>query len=632
MLGLGGSETNIKAIITAEDKASSVLKGFGDNVGSLGSVVETGLKAGAVALAAAGAAAVGFGVVAVKAFSESQDLIAQTNAVLKSTGNAAGVTADQVTKLATALEKSTKFSDEQVRGAENMLLTFTAIGKDIFPQATKTVLDMSTALGEDTKSASIQLGKALQDPILGVTALRRVGVNFNQSQQDVIKNLVDTGKSAQAQQLILKELNKEFGGSAEAAGGTFSGSLAKLKNQLNNVEESMGAVLVKALTPLVTKFAEFVSTIDWDAVMKKATDGLKFLGRVMQDVVQTFKDPDVTSKGFFGGLEKVVSGVRHVFDGLVVVLRAVQKAWDFLFPSLVAVYHNLQKDLLPALERLWKDVIVPLAPVVGVILVGALWVLINALNLVVKAVSFVINIFVDLFVFMTKTLPEGITAGFNAVVEKVLWLKDNFWTVIGEIIGFMATLPIKLPILMVEAIVGIVKAVVSVDWGGVFSGIWHGMQWVWDRITDTVINAWHFIHDIKWGDLFTGIGKSLANGLIDLIEGALKGALKGLPGSIENKIHLPRFASGVKNFGGGLAIVGEQGAELVNLPAGSDVIPNNKISQAGDNNGTVNVVVNVGLYAGSEQEKRKIAMELLKSLQDIASSRSTTVGQMLGAA
>jgi Skp family chaperone for outer membrane proteins len=39
---------------------------------------------------------------------------------------------------------------------------------------------------------------------------------------------------------------------------------------------------------------------------------------------------------------------------------------------------------------------------------------------------------------------------------------------------------------------------------------------------------------------------------------------------------VPRFAEGVRNFGGGMAIVGERGPEMVRLPGGSDVIPNGR--------------------------------------------------------
>lgn len=256
------NDANIKAVITAEDKASSVLRNFGDNVSSAGTKIKNAFEIG-------GAAVIGFAALSVKAFSESEDLIAQTNAVLKSTGGVAGVTADQVTKLATAWQKQSKYSDEAVRNAENVLLTFTNISSDIFPQTTQAVLDISTALHEDLQSASIQVGKALQDPVLGVTALRRVGVNFSDKQRDVIKSLVDTGKSAEAQQMILQELNKEFGGSAKAAGDTFSGSLAKLKNSFNDVQESIGGTIVKGLTPLAQRFADFVNSDKFKAWLDK---------------------------------------------------------------------------------------------------------------------------------------------------------------------------------------------------------------------------------------------------------------------------------------------------------------------------------------------------------------------------
>lgn len=45
--------------------------------------------------------------------------------------------------------------------------------------------------------------------------------------------------------------------------------------------------------------------------------------------------------------------------------------------------------------------------------------------------------------------------------------------------------------------------------------------------------------------------------------------------AILHALNVPGFAGGITNFGGGIALVGEKGPELVNLPKGSDVIPNN---------------------------------------------------------
>ena len=204
----------------------------------------------------------------VEAAIESQKVEAQLEAVLRSTGYAAGMTKDQLIGLAKGLQGVTTFSDEAIIGAENILLTFTNIGKNIFPEATEAVMNMSTALGQDLKSSAIQLGKALQDPILGVTALRRVGVNFNEAQTKVIKKLVETGRAAEAQRMILKELATEFGGSAQAAAKTFGGRLAQIKNQINEMKESFGNFIVQnkdlvlALEGVVVVLKKMIGTIE----------------------------------------------------------------------------------------------------------------------------------------------------------------------------------------------------------------------------------------------------------------------------------------------------------------------------------------------------------------------------------
>lgn len=384
---LGNNEANIKAVITADDRASSVLKNFGDHVNGVGGKIANGLEIAAKSLAVAGTAAVAFGALSVKAFTESEDLIAQTNAVLKSTGQIAGVTADQVTKLATALQKTTKFSDEEVRSAENLLLTFTSIGKDIFPQATATVLDMATALGEDTKSASIQLGKALQDPILGITALRRVGVNFSDAQKDVIQGLVDTGQKAEAQKLILKELQTEFGGSAVAAGSTFSGSLIKLKNALNDVQETIGQVIVTKLAPFVTKALEAVAAIDWNAVIGRTIAALQQLGVTLANTYTTVSN-------------YLTPGLMRMRDIIVEVWQVIVSMFG---PSLDALWNTISTRLLPQIKELWNAIepgftgaLKVLAVVAGVIVTGAIWVLINALNVIISVVGFGIRMFNDL--------------------------------------------------------------------------------------------------------------------------------------------------------------------------------------------------------------------------------------------
>lgn len=191
---------------------------------------------------------------AVREQQESIKVGRQTNAVLKSTKGAAGLSAKAIGDLAQALSEKTAVDDEAIQSAENLLLTFTKIGKDTFPAATAAVLDLSAATGTSLKGASIQVGKALQDPVRGITALRRVGVNFSTDQQEVIKKLVDTGKTAEAQKLILKELATEFGGSAAAQ----ATPLDRLRVTYQNLLETIGGYLVPVLDDVAEATIKFV--------------------------------------------------------------------------------------------------------------------------------------------------------------------------------------------------------------------------------------------------------------------------------------------------------------------------------------------------------------------------------------
>lgn len=168
---------------------------------------------------------------------EAEQVQAQLEQRIKSTGGAAGLTVTELNKMAEALQFSTTFDDESIGQAQGVLLTFTKLGRDVFPRATEAVLDMSIALGTDLKSAALQVGKALNDPVKGMTALSRAGVQFSEAQTDTIKRLVETGKVAEAQQIILAELETQMGGSARAARDTLGGALQALGNSFNNLLE-----------------------------------------------------------------------------------------------------------------------------------------------------------------------------------------------------------------------------------------------------------------------------------------------------------------------------------------------------------------------------------------------------------
>ena len=198
-------------------------------------------KAMGVALGAAVAGAVAVGGLALRAYIknsiEAEKVQAQLNATLKSTKGAAGLAIGELNKMADALQRVTTFDDESIGKVQALLLTFTKIGRDVFPQATEAVLNLSTAMGTDLNSAALQVGKALNDPVKGITALARAGVQFSKDQKDLIKSLVETGRSAEAQRIILRELETQMGGSARAAADTLGGSIKQLQNAFDNLLE-----------------------------------------------------------------------------------------------------------------------------------------------------------------------------------------------------------------------------------------------------------------------------------------------------------------------------------------------------------------------------------------------------------
>src|SRR5260221_1755226 len=262
-----GAQLVTRIAIEGDDEAAKKVRGYGQVVDESRSKSDrAGISIGGMfkqALSFAGGQMIFTGLGFLKdqlggIFTESMDAqagLADTVNVLKSTHDASHMTAQAVLDLADKYSHLTKFSDDTVQSSENMLLTFTNIGKNVFPQATVATLDLAQKMGGDTKNAAIQLGKALNDPLTGITALTRVGVTFTQGQKDSIAAMMKHGDIASAQKVILAELSKEFGGTAVAAGKTFGGQLAIVGQRLDDVKQAIG----DRLLPIATQFLNFLN-------------------------------------------------------------------------------------------------------------------------------------------------------------------------------------------------------------------------------------------------------------------------------------------------------------------------------------------------------------------------------------
>jgi len=200
---------------------------------------------------------------AIKDAQQYEVLLNKTKAVIASTGNVASISVKGLQDQASALESISAIDENVILNGENVIATFTNIrnvagaGNDVFDQTTKAALDLSAALGQDMQSSAIQLGKALNDPIKGVSALQRVGVTFTAGQKAMIKSLVDSGNTLGAQKIILAEVNREFGGAAKAAGDTFAGAVFRAKDKVADFARN----LITGLQPILLTIGKTIGDL-----------------------------------------------------------------------------------------------------------------------------------------------------------------------------------------------------------------------------------------------------------------------------------------------------------------------------------------------------------------------------------
>jgi len=259
---------DLRGFEKAMKKAQKSIKKFGSSMQKTGKNLTRNLTLPLVALGAA----------SIRNFDIQAKAIAQVEAGLKSTGNQVGKTSKQLQQMAADLQTKTLFGDEEIlKNATAQLLTFTNIAGNQFEKTQEIALDLATRLSGDLKSASIMLGKALNDPVANLSALSRAGIQFSKEQKDLVKSLVETNRLADAQTIILAELEKQYGGSAEAARDTGAGALQGLAMQLSDISEDIGQMLLPILLEMgnvIKDIATSFTNLDEDTKKVIVTIGI----------------------------------------------------------------------------------------------------------------------------------------------------------------------------------------------------------------------------------------------------------------------------------------------------------------------------------------------------------------------
>lgn len=442
--------------------------------------------------------------------------------------------------------------------------------------------DMSTAMGLNTKEAAdmstglVRLGADMasfknvsferaQTALAGVytgetEALKGLGVVMTQTNLEAFAqsrgikgNIMDMtqAQKVQLRYAYIMSVTKNAQGDFERTSAGTANQIRIMKERYKELQTEIGAKLL----PVANKLLEWVGKIfdKFSALSpKQKTMIMAFLG------IAAAVGPVVLILGKLITVMSLLAAhpILLVIGLLVVALVVLQKkfnivklsmdplkkAFDFLKPPVLALWNTIQTQLMPAMMNLWQNVIKPLMPVIGVLFVVAIWALIKVLGIAVSAISKIINFI----------------AAIGRVITPVIRAQYNLSTsIISHIIG-----PVK-------SAIGWISRMID-KFNKVTQSIRDALRGVGDAIKAPFKKAFDWISD-QVNKLARLIGKlnpsNIAGGAGNFAEKAFK--------------FVSPFAEGTNYAPGGMALVGEKGPELVNLPRGSQVIPNDRIAGAG---------------------------------------------------
>lgn len=140
-------------------------------------------------------------------------------------------------EFASSLQQQTAFGDEAILNAQALLAELGNLSGEGLEKATESTLDLATRLNIDLKTASQLVGKSIGS---STNALARYGVQVE-------------GAVGSTERLdnVVEGIGKLFGGAAKKETLTFAGQVKQLQNEIGDLQENIGFLIIKAIRPLV---------------------------------------------------------------------------------------------------------------------------------------------------------------------------------------------------------------------------------------------------------------------------------------------------------------------------------------------------------------------------------------------
>lgn len=313
-------------------------------------------------------ATVGFLSSAVDEAREAQKVGALTANVIKTTGGVANISAKQVEKLSTAISNKTGIDDEAIQSGANLLLTFKNVrneagkGANIFDRATAAAADLSASGFGDLKGASKQLGKALNDPIKGISALGRAGVTFTAQQKKQIKTMVEAGDTLGAQKIILKEVESQVGGAAAATATNGE----KMRVAFGNLQEAVGTALIPVLDKAAVAGTRAVAWMQKNpAAMKAILIGLVGIAAAFTAMFIAANIIPIAIGAVVAGLVYAYTKVGWFRDGVNAAFKAIGATATWLWNNAIQPMLKLLVTGFGWMLKTWGVMLVALGHVPG---------------------------------------------------------------------------------------------------------------------------------------------------------------------------------------------------------------------------------------------------------------------------
>jgi len=342
---VGGFASDMGRAGGVVDDFAARTRGIGNGMMLMGAGLTAGVTTPLIAFAGS----------SVRAFADAEQGAAQTEAALTSMGNASGRSFEQLTAAAQDFQDTLAVdADEVLQKVTANLLTFGNVAEGQFDRAQLAALNLSRRMGGDMQAAALMVGKALNDPIQGLTALRRVGIQFTEQQKEQIKAMTEAGNVAGAQGIMLGELERQFGGAAAAYAATAAGQAEATQLALGDVQETFGQMVAEVGLPFLTMLRDLLKGfLDLDPGMQKVIVGGVAIVAALGPVI-----------GILGGILTVISTVGPAMAVLAPIFAGLGGA-------AVAAAGVLGPVLGAALAALLSPIGLVVAAVAGLI---AIWV------------------------------------------------------------------------------------------------------------------------------------------------------------------------------------------------------------------------------------------------------------------